>query len=112
MTIKGKRFSNDSSYFINHCFENNTSFQPVDVLEQDYASCIYDGHWWVVLVEHINVNERDATCNLLHPRGQAHFYYWPETADRAFVPLNKFIKILTTPQSSSNGRKYFLYKTK
>ena len=47
MTIKGKRFNNDSSYFINHCFENNTSFQPVDVLEQDYASCIYDGHWWV-----------------------------------------------------------------
>ena len=58
-------------------------------------------------VEHINVNEQDTTCNFLHPPGQAHFYYWPKTADRAFVPLNKFIKILTTPQSYSNGRKYF-----
>lgn len=109
--IHGKKFSNDDINVIDYFFVNPTqNFYNVNVLPNDYTTCIYDGDCWVVLVESVNVEEQDATCNFLHYSGKPCTYYWPQREDRAYVPLNKFIAILDPPMSSSNGRKYIFDK--
>ena len=108
--IQGKKFSSDTTYVIDHFFVKPTqSSAEVNVLPNK-CNLIYDDDWWVVLVETVNVEEQDATCNFLHRTGQSEYYYWPQTQDRAYVPLNKFLAILDPPRSSSNGRKYLFDK--
>ena len=110
--IRGKKFSCDNSIIIDHLFVKNAAqiLPEVNVLPNDYATCIFYDEWWVVLIEAINFEEQDATCNFMHPTGKADYYYWPETLDRAYAPLNKFITVLDAPMSSSNGRKYIFEK--
>ena len=60
--IHGKKFSNDDINVIDYFFVNPTqNFYNVNVLPNDYTTCIYDGDCWVVLVESVNVEEQDAT---------------------------------------------------
>ena len=33
----------------------------------DYATFIFTGFWWLVLVNSINVDKKDVTCKFMHP---------------------------------------------
>ena len=49
-TRKGeKKFSCDNSFIIDHLFMKNAAqiLPEVNVLFNDYATCIFDDEWWV-----------------------------------------------------------------
>ena len=82
----------------------------------DYATCIFDGFWWLGLVDSINMEEKDGTCKFMHPHGPTNNFHWLHTDDMGYVPFNKFIITIETPQCSSNGRQFLIkgclrYKT-
>ena len=35
----------------------------------EYATCVFDGFWWFLLVYPINTEEKDVTCKFMHPHG-------------------------------------------
>ena len=69
-SVRAKQLSDDESFLIqNHSFlmmptaeEMEKSLQP-----NDYAACLYDGYWWVVLIDTVNLDNKDVTCKFMHP---------------------------------------------
>ena len=69
----------------------------------DYATCICGGFWWLVLVDSINVEEKDvAWCGMQvnasswsNKQYSLTLYWW-----YGHVPFNKFIMAVETPQYS------------
>ena len=41
----------------------------------NYATCIFDGFWWLVLVDSINVEKKDVTCKFMHPHGPTNNFH-------------------------------------
>ena len=56
----------------------------------DYVTCIFDGFWWLVLVDSINVEEKDVACKFMHPDYPTNSIHFPCTDDMGYVPFNKF----------------------
>jgi len=109
-SIKGKQLSNDHVYYINHSFSvMPTSNDIAAVLRpNDYATCIFGRFWWLVLVDLINVEEKDVPCKFMHPHGPTNNFHWPRTDDKGYVPFNKFIITVEIPQYSTNGRQFLI----
>ena len=109
-TIQGRQLSVDTTIFIDHSFldmpapltETLESLKP-----NDYITCIFHGHWWLVLIESVNKEEKDLTCKFLHPHGPTNQFHWPDN-DRGWVPLSRVIMKVQTPRTSVNGRTYFI----
>ena len=108
-SVRAKQLSDDESFLIeNHSFltmptaeEMEKSLQP-----NDYAACLYNGHWWVVLIETVNLDQKDATCKFMHPHGptQNNNFHWPQPReDKGWVPFGKFIMKTCI---SNSGRQY------
>ena len=93
-TIEGKQLSIDTTVFITHSFLDMPAPQN-ETLESlkcnDYITCCFDGFWWLALIEMVNKEEKDLTCNFLHPHGPTSQFHWPHGDDRRYVPLNKVI---------------------
>lgn len=112
-TIQGKQLSADTTIFIDHSFLDMPT--PLDeTLEllkcNDYITCIFDGYWWLALIESVNREEKDLTCKFLHPHGPSHQFHWPTNRDRGYIPLSKVVMRVQTPSISVNGRTYFITK--
>jgi hypothetical protein len=111
-SIKAKQLGDDQSYLIEgHTFammptaeEMERSLQP-----NDYAACLFDNYWWIVLIDKVNLDEKDVTCKFLHPHGptQNNNFYWPRTEDEGWVPFGKFIMKIEPPQCTSNSGRQF-----
>ena len=70
--VKGKQLSDEHVYTIK---DHPSSALPtaseiaLALKPNDYATCIFDGFWWLVLGDSINVEEKDVTCKFMHPDG-------------------------------------------
>lgn len=110
-TIRAKQLSDESFMIENHSFlmmptaeEMEKSLQP-----NDYAACLYNGYWWVVLIDTVNLDNKDVTCKFMHPHGptQNNNFHWPQREDKGWVPFGKFIMKIDSPNCKSNsGRQY------
>ena len=56
----------------------------------------------------VNKEEKDLTCNFLHPHGLSGQFHWPRGDDRGYVPSNRVIMKIQTPTMSENRRTYFI----
>ena len=108
-TIEAKQLSTDNNILIHHSFKAmpEPSCEPQ---QNDYVTCLFDGFWWLALVKSVNCEEKDLTCNFMHPHGPSNKFHWPQSDDCAYVPFSKVIMKVSTPKSSNNGRQYFLQK--
>ena len=76
--IKGKQLSDEHVYTIK---DHSSSALPtageiVSTLKpNDYATCIFYGFWWLVLVDLINAEEKDATCTFMHLHGPTNNFH-------------------------------------
>ena len=61
-----------------------------------------------MLVDSIIVEEKDVTCKFMHPHGPTNNFQWPHGDDMGYVPFNRFIMTVETPQCSSSGREFFI----
>ena len=52
------------------------------------------------------------TCKFIHPHGTTNNFHWLCTDDAGYVPFNKFIMTVETPQSSSNGKQFLIKEIK
>ena len=108
-SIKGKHLSDDQVHPVIHSFsvmpknEIAASLKP-----NDYAMCIFYGFWWLVLVDLVNLEEKDITCKFMHPHGPTNNLHWSCTDDKGYAPFNMIIMNVETPQSSSNSRHYVI----
>ena len=75
----------------------------------DYATCLFNGYWWLVLVDTVHVEQKDITCKFMHPHSPVtnNNFHWPRTEDSGFVPFDKFIMKVGTPQCTSSSRRQF-----
>ena len=77
----------------------------------DYVTCVYDNFWWLALVDNINHDEKDITCKFMKPHGPSEFFYWPARDDTVYVPFDKILLNVKTPNiASSSGRQYCIKK--
>ena len=74
----------------------------------DYITCIYDGYWWLVLIDAVNTEEKDLTCKFMHPHNPTNKFYWPRSDDKAYIPFTKVIMKVNPPTCSDNGRTFFI----
>ena len=100
-SIKGKQLNNEYVHTIkDHSFFvlPTVSEIALTLKPNDYATSIFDDCWWLVLVDSINLEEKDATFKFMHPHGPTNNFYWPHNDDIGYVPFNNFIKTVKTPQ--------------
>ena len=64
----------------------------------------------MALIVSVNTEEKDITCKFMHPHGPTNTFHWPQSDDMGYVPFNKVIMKIATPDTSVNGRKYFIKK--
>ena len=110
-SIKGKQLSDEHVYTIkDHSFSAlpTASEIALTLKPNDYATCIFDGFWWLVLVDSINLEKKDLTCKFMHPHDPISNFHWPRANDMGYVLFNKFIKTVETPKCSSNGRQFLI----
>ena len=110
--IRAKQLSDDATYLINnHHFSAMPTAAEIGLTVKinDYATVLFHGYWWLVLVTEIDMEQKDVECKFLHPHGPVtdNNFHWPQTNDKGFVPFDKFIMKVDTPQCTSNsGRQY------
>ena len=112
-SLKAKQLSDDDVFLVNdHNFGAMPTAQEIasSIKPNDYATCFFDGYWWLVLIDRVNMEEKDVTCKFMHPHGptQNNNFHWPSRDDEGYVPFNRFIMTVEIPTSSSNGRQYHL----
>ena len=77
-SIKGKQLSDDHVYTIkDHSFSALPTAGKIalKLKPNNYATCIFDGFWWLVLVDSINVEKKDVTCKFMHPHGPTNNFH-------------------------------------
>ena len=111
-SIRAKQLSDDESYLIdNHSFNVMPAAEEMEkaLRPNDYAACLFDGYWWVVLVKEVNIENKDVTCKFMHPHGptQNNNFHWPPREDEGWVPFGKFIMKIDPPSCTSNSGRQF-----
>ena len=114
--IRAKRLSDDTTDLINdHHFSAMPTASEIalTVKVNDYATVLFDGYWWLVLVKAVNMEQKDVECAFMHPHGPVtdNNFHWPRTSDQGFVPFDKFVLKVDTPQCTSNSGRQFRLKT-
>ena len=108
--IQGKHLSIDNLFPVFHSFSMLPEYEHDQIISSlkrmDYVTCEYNSFWWLALIDDLNVDEKDVTCKFMHPHGPTNNFYWPLCDDKAYVPYNKIIMKVKTPNTSSNGRQY------
>jgi len=67
-SISYKRVSNDCQFCGTHSFfEEPVNVTIDDIKLMSYIACIYDGKWWVGLVEEFDKSSNDIFVNFMHP---------------------------------------------
>ena len=113
--IQGKFVCADTPFSICHTFSQPDEHIHTDMIKSlkpmDYVTCIYDNYWWLALVEEVNDAEKDVTCKFLKPHGPSENFYWPVRDDTVYIPYDKILLKVATPNSvSSSGRQYCISK--
>ena len=67
-----------------------TSEIALELKPNVYATCIFDGFPWLVLVDSINIVEKDVACKFKHPDYPTNNIHCPCTDGMGHVPINKF----------------------
>jgi hypothetical protein len=72
-----------------------------DVKIIKFIACQYDSHWWVGLVREIDNEQEDILVKFMHPDGQNKMFKWPAREDLCWVPFDKFICKVDTPETTT-----------
>ena len=67
--IKENQLSDEQVYMIKDHYSSalpSASEIALALKPNDYVACIFDSFWWLVLVDSINVEEKDLTYNFMH----------------------------------------------
>ena len=112
-TINAKQLCDDTAYLIkSHRF--STMPTPAEIAltvkPNDYATVLFNGYWWLALVEVVNAEEKDVECKFMHPHGPVtnNNFHWPNRDDKGYVPFDKFIMKVDTPKCASNSGRQFV----
>ena len=105
--ISFKRTSEDTDVTGTFSFSDESIDIPLvnDVKESDFISCIYDNHWWIGLVQSVDLEQGDVKVNFMHPHGPNLQFHWPSRNDICYVPTDKLLCKISTPITST-GRLY------
>lgn len=76
--IQFKRQSkNECLFILEFSKEERVSFHESEVLIEQisgFASCVYDGNWWVASVLQLNAENNDVWMTFLHPHGSSWWF--------------------------------------
>ena len=79
MAVKFKRVNEDSGCCGEALFGN-----VPDVIEwqpMQFVACMYDGFWWIGMIEELDRELEDAQVKFMHPHGPTNGVYWPRRND-------------------------------
>ncbi|KAJ8017733.1 hypothetical protein HOLleu_44652 [Holothuria leucospilota] len=81
----------------------------LNIKEQNFVCCMYDGFPWIGMVEKISEEFGDFFINFMHPHGPAKQFKWPLAPDQCWVTDANIVCQVSTPSlTSSSSRKYFI----
>ena len=79
----------------------------LEIAEQNFVCCLYDGSPWIGMVDEISEEFGDFHINFMHPRGPTKQFSWPSKVDHCWVAEEDILCIINTPSlTSSSSRKY------
>ena len=106
--IAAKRVSEDKEFALEFDLVLGRKNQRAAKLAMsDFIVCLYDGHYWVGLVDDVDYENDDVKVKFMHPHFPSRSYYWPSREDKCFVPtVNVVCRV--EPPSTSTGRQYKL----
>ena len=110
-SISFKRTSEDTDVTGTFSFSDETIGIPLvqDIKESDFISCIYDDHWWIGLVQSVDLEQGDVKVKFMHPHGPTLQFHWPSRDDMCYVPTDKLLCKISIPITST-GRLYTIDK--
>ena len=79
---------------------------------QDYIAVLYDDHWWIGLVEEVQMENSEAKVKFMTPHGPRKVFSWPVKDDVCWVPFSSILRIVNSlAPTSQSGRNYRLTDT-
>ena len=72
-----------------------------------FGICLYDGEYWIGLVEEIDSAQQDIKVKFMHPKCRARSYLWPDRDDICWVPEDNVLHNINAPITAT-GRQYKL----
>ena len=67
-----------------------------------YIACKFDGYWWIGVVTEIDKINKEFLIDGMHPNGPSEQFYWPDTQDLFWVPLDSILLLLQSPVEIHN----------
>ena len=77
--MKFERVNEDSEYCGEAVFRkvsNVVKWQPMQ-----FVACMYEGFWWIGLIEQLDGELEDVQIKFMHPHGPTNSVYWPRRND-------------------------------
>ena len=106
--IAAKRVSEDKEFALEFDLVLGRKNQrAAKIAMSDFIVCLYDGHYWVGLVDEVDEENDDVRVKFMHPHFPSRSYCWPSREDKCFVPtVNVLCRV--EPPSTNTGRQYKL----
>ena len=104
--ISHKLCSEDESFAATFDFKIPCHVLLSDVTPSTYVTCVYNGFWWVGLVQQVNHDEGDVEIQFMHPPGPRKTFNWPRRTDQCPVPITNVICGIQVPKTHSTGRQF------
>ena len=105
--IGTKRTSIDEEYASKFDFELEVEQTYVSPSLNSFMLCLYDGEYWIGLIEEFDSAQKDIKIKFMHPKCPARSYSWPERDDLCWVPEDNILHKINAP-TTATGRQYKL----
>ena len=87
--------------------EEARSSVPLEIREQNFVCCLYDGSPWIGMVNEVSEEFGDYHINFMHPHGPTKQVKWPSKTDQCWITEEDILCTVETPSlTSSSSRNY------
>ena len=88
--------------------DENPVFQHQNVTNNQFVTAVYDGKWYVGMIQEIDRSTDDFLLSFMHPFGPACTFHWPSKSDICWVPFQHVLCVIDVPTLVSNRGHYQL----
>ena len=96
--------SSDITGYIKCITKESSSTRNIEVNIGNYVVCVYDDEIWIGLVNEYEEEFDDFLISFLYPQGFSKQYKFPAFPDRCYVPKEKILGVLKTPNLIGGSR--------
>ena len=69
-----------------------------------FVAAVYDGRWYLALVEDQYFEQHELQLKFMHPHGPSKHFFWPDHEDTCILPVSNILALLRDPPTPTNAR--------